>query len=156
MKIRSMQTCIMSSLPHCIFRCSVFRYVTLVSFVFLFKLCYLIVTLLLWWRINTYLLTYCADCQMFYQQNDGKPNVTISYDYVYGGRPWAKQSSSQRFTKTIFNSWRKSKSFRSPVYEFRPFKFSPPFASFYGNLFWIKRLNKKAIMISVMISLKRL
>ena len=52
-----MQTCIMSSLPHCIFRCSVFRYVTLVSFVFLFKLCYLIVTLLLWWRINTYLLT---------------------------------------------------------------------------------------------------
>ena len=34
MKIRSMQTCIMSSLPHCIFRCSVFRYVTLVSFVF--------------------------------------------------------------------------------------------------------------------------
>ena len=56
MKIRSMQTCIMSSLPHCIFRCSVFRYVTLVSFVFLFKLCYLIVTLLLWWRINTYLL----------------------------------------------------------------------------------------------------
>ena len=58
MKIRSMQTCIMSSLPHCIFRCSVFRYVTLVSFVFLFKLCYLIVTLLLWWRINTYLLTY--------------------------------------------------------------------------------------------------
>ena len=60
MKIRSMQTCIMSSLPHCIFRCSVFRYVTLVSFVFLFKLCYLIVTLLLWWRINTYLLTYLS------------------------------------------------------------------------------------------------
>ena len=29
MKIRSMQTCIMSSLPRCIFRCSVFRYVTL-------------------------------------------------------------------------------------------------------------------------------
>ena len=28
MKIRSMQTCIMSSLPRCIFRCSVFRYVT--------------------------------------------------------------------------------------------------------------------------------
>ena len=55
-----MQTCIMSSLPRCIFRCSVFRYVTLVSFFFLFffKLCYLIVTLLLWWRINTYLLTY--------------------------------------------------------------------------------------------------
>ena len=50
-----MQTCIMSSLPRCIFRCSVFRYVTLVSF--FFKLCYLIVTLLLWWRINTYLLT---------------------------------------------------------------------------------------------------
>ena len=56
-----MQTCIMSSLPRCIFRCSVFRYVTLVSFFFcfvFFKLCYLIVTLLLWWRINTYLLTY--------------------------------------------------------------------------------------------------
>ena len=31
MKIRSIQTCIMSSLPRCIFRCSVFRYVTLVS-----------------------------------------------------------------------------------------------------------------------------
>ena len=36
MKIRSMQTCIMSSLPRCIFRCSVFRYVTLVSFFSLF------------------------------------------------------------------------------------------------------------------------
>ena len=36
MKIRSMQTCIMSSLPRCIFRCSVFRYVTLVSFFFVF------------------------------------------------------------------------------------------------------------------------
>ena len=34
MKIRSMQTCIMPSLPRCIFRCSVFRYVTLVSFFF--------------------------------------------------------------------------------------------------------------------------
>ena len=34
MKIRSVQTCIMSSLPRCIFRCSVFRYVTLVSFFF--------------------------------------------------------------------------------------------------------------------------
>ena len=34
MKIRSMQTCIMSSLPRCIFRCSVFRYVALVSFFF--------------------------------------------------------------------------------------------------------------------------
>ena len=32
MKIRSMQTCIMSSLPRCIFRCSVFRYVTLDNF----------------------------------------------------------------------------------------------------------------------------
>ena len=37
MKIRSMQTCIMSSLPRCIFRCSVYRYVTLDNF---FKLCY--------------------------------------------------------------------------------------------------------------------
>ena len=54
MKIRSMQTCIMSSLPRCIFRCSVFRYVTLDNF---FKLCYLIVisfTLV----ANKYLLTY--------------------------------------------------------------------------------------------------
>ena len=32
MKTRSMQTCIMSSLPRCIFRCSVFRYVTLDNF----------------------------------------------------------------------------------------------------------------------------
>ena len=24
------------------------------------------------------------DCQMFYQQNDGKPNVMISYDYIHG------------------------------------------------------------------------
>ena len=55
MKIRSMQTCIMSSLPRCIFRCSVFRYVTLDNF--FFKLCYLIVisfTLV----ANKYLLTY--------------------------------------------------------------------------------------------------
>ena len=32
MKIRSIQTCIMSSLLRCIFRCSVSRYVILVSF----------------------------------------------------------------------------------------------------------------------------
>ena len=54
MKIRSMQTCIMSSLRRCVFRCSVFRYVTLDNF---FKLCYLIVisfTLV----ANKYLLTY--------------------------------------------------------------------------------------------------
>ena len=73
MKIRSMQTCIMSSLPHCIFRCSVFRYVTLVSFFFfsffLIKLCYLIVTLLLWWRINTYLLTYLLTKFILHQPN---------------------------------------------------------------------------------------
>ena len=57
MKIRSMQTCIMSSLPRCIFRCSVFRYVTLDNF---FKLCYLIVisfTLV----ANKYLLTYLLE-----------------------------------------------------------------------------------------------
>ena len=66
-----MQTCIMSSLPRCIFRCSVFRYVTLVSFFlfFLFKLCYLIVTLLLWWRINTYLLTYLLTYLIFFLLN---------------------------------------------------------------------------------------
>ena len=58
MKIRSMQTCIMSSLPRCIFRCSVFRYVTLDNF---FKLCYLIVisfTLMANKYLLTYLLTY--------------------------------------------------------------------------------------------------
>ena len=34
MKIRPIQTCIMSSLPRCMFRCRVFRYVISVSFVF--------------------------------------------------------------------------------------------------------------------------
>ena len=60
MKIRSMQTCIMSSLPRCIFRCSVFRYVTLVSFFFLF---FFVQTLLFNCNsftlvANKYLLTY--------------------------------------------------------------------------------------------------
>ena len=32
MKIRSIQTCIMSSLPYCSFRCSVFKYVISVNF----------------------------------------------------------------------------------------------------------------------------
>ena len=50
-----MQTCIMSSLPRCIFRCSVLD-MSLQLF-FFFKLCYLIVILLLWWQINTYSLT---------------------------------------------------------------------------------------------------
>ena len=77
MKIRSMQTCIMSSLPRCIFRCSVFRYVTLVSFFlfFLFKLCYLIVTLLLWWRINTYLLDSVNLQELFTVTKDLQQNT---------------------------------------------------------------------------------
>ena len=61
MKIRSMQTCIMSSLSRCIFRCSVFRYVTLDNF---FKLCYLIVisfTLV----ANKYLLTYLSEFENY-------------------------------------------------------------------------------------------
>ena len=58
MKIRSIQTYIMSSLPQCIFRCSVFRYVTLVSFFFQ--------TLLFncnsfTFVANKYLLTYLLD-----------------------------------------------------------------------------------------------
>ena len=63
MKIRSMQTCIMSSLPRCIFRCSVFRYVTLVSFFSLFFVQTLLFncnsfTLVANKYLLTYLLTY--------------------------------------------------------------------------------------------------
>ena len=61
MKIRSMQTCIMSSLPRCIFRCSVFRYVTLVSFfffVFLFFQTLLFNCNSFTLVANKYLLTY--------------------------------------------------------------------------------------------------
>ena len=77
MKIRSMQTCIMSSLPRCIFRCSVFRYVTLVS-CFFFQTCYLIVTLLLSWRINTYLLT-----KDYHQSLNRKEGVSyFPFDYT--------------------------------------------------------------------------
>ena len=53
MKIRSFKTCIMSSLPCCIFRFNVFGYVTLVSF--FLKPWYPIVILLLSWQITTYL-----------------------------------------------------------------------------------------------------
>ena len=62
-----MQTCIMSSLPRCIFRCNVFRYVTLVSF-FLF---FFVQTLLFncnsftlvanKYLLNTYLLAEAVD-----------------------------------------------------------------------------------------------
>ena len=59
MKIRSMQTCIMSSLPRCIFRCSVFRYVTLVSFSFLFFFQTLLFNCNSFTLVaNKYLLTY--------------------------------------------------------------------------------------------------
>ena len=59
MKIRSMQTCIMSSLPRCIFRCSVFRYVTLVSFFFCFFFQTLIFNCNSFTLVaNKYLLTY--------------------------------------------------------------------------------------------------
>ena len=59
MKIRSMQTCIMSSLPRCIFRCSVFRYVTLVSFFFGFFFQTLIFNCNSFTLVaNKYLLTY--------------------------------------------------------------------------------------------------
>ena len=51
-----MQTCIMSSLPHCIFRCSVFRYVTLVSFFFVQTLSFNCNSFTL--VANKYLLTY--------------------------------------------------------------------------------------------------
>ena len=59
MKIRSMQTCIMSSLPRCIFRCSVFRYVTLVSLFFLFFVQTLLFNCNSFTLVaNKYLLTY--------------------------------------------------------------------------------------------------
>ena len=59
MKIRSMQTCIMSSLPRCIFRCSVFRYVTLVSFFSLFFFQTLLFNCNSFTLVaNKYLLTY--------------------------------------------------------------------------------------------------
>ena len=54
-----MQTCIMSSLPRCIFRCSVFRYVTLVSFFFLFFVQTLLFNCNSFTLVaNKYLLTY--------------------------------------------------------------------------------------------------
>ena len=55
MKIRPIQTCIMSSLPCYIFRCSVFRYVILVSF-FLNNLLFNCNSFIL--VANKYLLTY--------------------------------------------------------------------------------------------------
>ena len=58
MKIRSMQTCIMSSLPQCIFRCSVFRYVTLVSFFLFFFQTLLFNCNSFTLVANKYLLTY--------------------------------------------------------------------------------------------------
>ena len=58
MKIRSMQTCIMSSLPCCIFRCSVFRYVTLVSFFLFFVQTLLFNCNSFTLVANKYLLTY--------------------------------------------------------------------------------------------------
>ena len=84
-----MQTCIMSSLPRCIFRCSVFRYVTLVSFfsLFLFKLCYLIVTLLLWWRINTYLLTYITT--KLYDKRDAFGFHIVNFPFMSSNIPSA-------------------------------------------------------------------
>ena len=54
-----MQTCIMSSLPRCIFRCSVFRYVTLVSFFSLFFVQTLLFNCNSFTLVaNKYLLTY--------------------------------------------------------------------------------------------------
>ena len=59
MKIRSMQTCIMSSLKRCIFRCSVFRYVTLISFFFSFFVQTLLFNCNSFTLVaNKYLLTY--------------------------------------------------------------------------------------------------
>ena len=64
MKIRSMQTCIMSSLPRCIFRCSVFRYVTLVSFFSLFFVQTLLFNCNSFTLVaNKYLLTYLLSSQ---------------------------------------------------------------------------------------------
>ena len=76
MKIRSMQTCIMSSLPRCIFRCSVFRYVTLVSFFSLFFVQTLLFncnsfTLM----ANKYLLTYLLVTYLFLSFNSDSINT---------------------------------------------------------------------------------
>ena len=74
MKIRSMQTCIMSSLPRCIFRCSVFRYVTLVSFSFSF---FFVQTLLFNCNsftlvANKYILTYLDEIRVIAFMNGAK------------------------------------------------------------------------------------
>ena len=81
MKIRSMQTCIMSSLPRCIFKCSVFRYVTLVSFFFqtlLFN-CNSF-TLVANKYLITYLFTYF--CNVFYHNKVSSHRSTHSYFWV--------------------------------------------------------------------------
>ena len=70
MKIRSMQTCIMSSLPRCIFRCSVFRYVTLVSFFSLFFYQTLLFNCNSFTLVaNKYLLTYLLTKFILHQPN---------------------------------------------------------------------------------------
>ena len=66
MKIRSIQTCIMSSLPGCIFRCSVFRYVISVRFFFknLLLDCNSFILV-----ANKYLLTYLLSSAFHRLQN---------------------------------------------------------------------------------------
>ena len=72
MKIRSMQTCIMSSLLRCIFRCSVFRYVTLDNFFQTLLLIVISFTLV----ANKYLLTY--SCYMLNKNCPGNESLTIA------------------------------------------------------------------------------
>ena len=70
MKIRSMQTCIMSSLPRCIFRCSVFRYVTLISFFFFFFFQTLLFNCNSFTLVaNKYLLTYFLLFSLIHRRN---------------------------------------------------------------------------------------
>ena len=72
MKIRSMQTCIMSSLPRCIFRCSVFRYVTLDNFFQTLLFNCNSFTLV----ANKYLLTYLLGIE--------KANLSDDYSWHWG------------------------------------------------------------------------
>ena len=92
MKIRSMQTCIMSSLPHCIFRCSVFRYVTLVSFFFVQTLLFNCNSFTL--VANKYLLTYLVSLRIWQPDTRGSAFREIATPSVRAARRFSINSIS--------------------------------------------------------------
>ena len=121
MKIRSMQTCIMSSLPRCIFRCSVFRYVTSVSFFFSF-----------------FVQTLLFNCNSF-------TLVANKYLLTYSHEILGQKTEKMQLLSLILSAEELISTNQSVRTYFTVFGFVNFNVTFLGNYFWENNLSQRKI-----------